>query len=67
MTRTYIVEGLKNERAARRIERALYRISDISYAVDLGKQTVVVSFNKYVDDDLIIGAISRAGFRAARL
>ncbi len=67
MTRTYIVEGTKNERSVRKIERALYRIPHISYEINFAKNTVVVHFGKMVDDDKVISAISRAGYRAMRL
>ncbi|OQC10859.1 MAG: hypothetical protein BWX74_00450 [Tenericutes bacterium ADurb.Bin087] len=67
MTRTYIVEGMKNERAVRRIERALFRIDDISYEINFEQSTVIVFFSKMVDDDKVISAISRAGYRAMRL
>jgi len=67
VTRTYIVEGMKNERSVRRIERALFRVDNISYEINLEKNTVVIHFSNRVDDDKVIGAISHAGYRAMRL
>jgi copper chaperone CopZ len=66
VTRTYIVEGMKNERSVRRIERALFRVDNISYEINLEKNTVVIHFSNRVDDDKVIGAISRAGYLAMR-
>ncbi len=67
MKRTYIVPKMMCGNCEKKVEKALRRVKNISYSIDLATKQVVVYFNGEVDDSRVINAILKAGYEATRL
>ena len=63
--KTFQVEGMHCEHCSRRVEEAVNEIAGVSAQVKLKKGIVIVSYEKPVDDEMIVQRIEKAGYKAA--
>lgn len=61
-TVVFKIDGMHCENCVSRVKRAVNRIDGVSAKVNLRKKTAEVSFEKDVDDAVIISAIEELGY-----
>ncbi|MDE7253848.1 MAG: cation transporter [Acetatifactor sp.] len=62
--KTFQVKGMHCEHCCRRVEEAVNEIAGVSAQVKLKKGIVIVSYEKPVDDGIIVHKIEKAGYQA---
>lgn len=60
--KTFLVDGMSCQHCVNRVMEAVNSIDGVSAVVDLKKGKAVVSYERPVDDELIRGAIEKAGY-----
>ena len=62
MTKTIKIDGMSCAHCSGRVEKALNAIAGVSAKVDLASKTATITSSKEVSDDVIINAVSDAGY-----
>ena len=61
-TKIFVVDGMHCEKCANRVTEVVNDISGVAGVVDLKKDTVTVSYEQEVSDELIKARIERVGY-----
>lgn len=63
VSRTYVIEGLKSGKCCEKVRQALNKLKGIRANVDLKLGTSTIISSGYIENDKIINAVKKAGFR----
>ena len=61
-TKIFKIDGMHCENCTNRVKRAINRIDGVSAKPDLKKKQAIVSFEKEVDDAVLIGEVEELGY-----
>ena len=67
MKKTMIVEGMMCVRCKGRVEKVLNAIEGVQAEVDLAAKTATITLTGEVADDVLIAAVTDAGFKVVSL
>jgi len=62
-TKVFKIDGMKCENCTNRVKRAINRIDGVSAKLVLRKNIAIVSYEKDVEDELIIKGIEEIGYK----
>lgn len=63
MKKTMMIEGMMCIKCKGRVERVLNAIDGVSAVADLAAKTAVVTLTKDVADEVLVAAVTDAGFK----
>lgn len=67
MKKTMIVEGMMCIKCKGRVEKVLNAIEGVQAEVDLAAKTATITLTRDVADDVLIAAVTDAGFKVVSL